>query len=154
MGVCASTQIPTTKRLTAGGFNQRGSTAVADRIRRMPTNTAKVINAVDGLLQEFAAPIQAKQVTSKNPNWFLCNAETMSVGACLSRAADEEELQPGQIYFLLPESRAQKPLSLPDLCSLAITASSALCKSQPATVDRLNSSKKCNDTPNLRRKSR
>lgn len=139
MGVCASSPTPTTKRVT--GVNERGSSSVAERIRRLPlqANTSKVINAADGRLQEFRTPIQAKQITSKNPNYFLCNSETMSVGACLSRAADEEELQPGQIYFLLPESRVQKPLSLPDLCSLAIKASSALGQSQHA-VD-LSSSK-------------
>lgn len=128
MGVCASSQLSTTKRLTR--VNERGSTTISERIRRLPTNTSKVINAVDGKLQEFRTPIQAKQITSNNPNCFLCSSETMSVGACLSRAADEEELQPGQIYFLLPESRAHEPLSLPDLCSLAIKASSALGQSQ------------------------
>ncbi|KAF4380670.1 hypothetical protein F8388_017024 [Cannabis sativa] len=150
MGVCASTQIPTTRRLiTAGSQNQMSA---SDRIRRLSTTaaTAKVINAVDGRLHEFPTPIQAKQITSKNPNFFLCSAETMSVGACLIRAAEEEELQSGQIYFLLPESRAQKPLSLPDLCSLAITASSALCKSQPATVDRISSRKKSNSSRKFR----
>ncbi|KAJ0077633.1 hypothetical protein Patl1_36309 [Pistacia atlantica] len=45
----------------------------------------------------------------------------------------EEQLQPGQIYFLLPLSKSQEPLTLQDLCSLAIKASSALPKltSQP-----------------------
>ncbi|PON54092.1 hypothetical protein PanWU01x14_198220 [Parasponia andersonii] len=145
MGLCVSSQTPTTKRLT--GVNSRGSAAVAERMRLLPTNTSKVINAVDGGLQEYRTPIQASQITSKHPNWFLCSSETMSVGACISRASDEEELQPGQIYFLLPDSRAQKTLSLPDLCSLAIKASSALGQSQSDFPSK-------SSNPKLRSKSR
>ncbi|XVE87233.1 hypothetical protein DITRI_Ditri18aG0100100 [Diplodiscus trichospermus] len=53
----------------------------------------------------------------------------MSIGTCVPHVPDDEELQPGQIYFLLPLSQSHKPLSLPDLCSLAIKASSDLSSS-------------------------
>ncbi|GMN29775.1 hypothetical protein TIFTF001_002558 [Ficus carica] len=122
MGICASTPTPRSRR------DEREPSSITERIRRL-SNSGKVIHAVDGRLSEYKAPTKAKQVTSKYPNCFLGSSETMSVGTCVPRVPDEEDLQPGQIYFLLPESQAQCPLSLPDLCSLAIKANSALAKS-------------------------
>ncbi|KAI3769814.1 hypothetical protein L6452_00927 [Arctium lappa] len=93
-------------------------------------STAKVINSGDGRLQEFRQPIRASNVISDHSNaFFLCNCETMFVNCHVPHVADDEELQPGQIYFLMPNSKSNKPLSLQELCSLAIKASSALDKS-------------------------
>ncbi|ONH96691.1 hypothetical protein PRUPE_7G146300 [Prunus persica] len=118
MGACAST--PTRTR-----NGSRGGPAGSDMIRRAPSS---IVIHVDGRMQELKLPTQAKHITSQNPNHFLCNSETMSVGTCVPNVPEEEELQPGQIYFLLPLCEAQKPLSLPDLCALAIKAASALGK--------------------------
>ncbi|XP_031286737.1 uncharacterized protein LOC116145414 [Pistacia vera] len=94
--------------------------------------TAKIIH-MDGRLQEFREPIKAAHILSQNPNCYLCSSESMFVGSQVPHLAGEEQLQPGQIYFLLPLSKSQEPLTLQDLCSLAIKASSALPKltSQP-----------------------
>ncbi|KAJ4827581.1 hypothetical protein Tsubulata_004810 [Turnera subulata] len=117
MGLCASSQSK-----TGGKGRERGA---ADNIKQ-PSSTIKIIQ-VDGKLQVLKQPVQARNKTSQqDPNCFLCSLESMSIGNSVQRVPDEEELQPGQIYFLLPLSLASKPLSLPDLCGLAIKASSAL----------------------------
>ncbi|XWS45348.1 hypothetical protein CRYUN_Cryun15aG0129100 [Craigia yunnanensis] len=118
MGGCASsTSDSKSGKAVAGG---------SSRIRRSSA-TAKVVH-IDGRVQEFSQPIQAKNIISQDPNCFLCSSESMSIGTCVPQVPDDEELQPGTIYFLMPLSQSHKPLSLPDLCSLAIKASSGLRK--------------------------
>ena len=93
--------------------------------------TAKVIN-LDGKLEEFLFPIKAGLILSQNPNCFLCNSETMFINSVAPPVADNEELQLGQIYFLIPLSKSQTPLSLQDLCVLAVKASAAVAHSNTA----------------------
>ncbi|XP_021275319.1 uncharacterized protein LOC110410065 [Herrania umbratica] len=134
MGACASsTSNPKSGRPVGAGGGEGSST-----IGRSSTTSAKVVH-IDGHVQEFGQPIQAKGVVSQNPNCFLCSSESMSVGTCVPRLPDDEELQSGQIYFLLPLSQSDKPLSLPDLCSLAIKASSGIRKD---SVDHSSSNSK------------
>ncbi|KAJ0010844.1 hypothetical protein Pint_34557 [Pistacia integerrima] len=92
--------------------------------------TVKIIH-LDGRLQEFREPIEARNVLSQNPNCYLCSSESMFIGSQVPHLAKEEQLQQGQIYFLMPLSKSQAPLTLQDLCSLAIKASSALPKLTP-----------------------
>ncbi|XVF61935.1 hypothetical protein PTKIN_Ptkin08bG0175400 [Pterospermum kingtungense] len=120
MGACASS----TSRSKPGKQAVPGGT---NTIIRRSSMAAKVVH-IDGRVQELRLPIRAKNIISQNPNCFLCSSESMLIGTCVPQVPDDEELQPGQIYFLLPLSQSHKPLSLPDLCSLAIKASSGLCK--------------------------
>ncbi|KAE8695187.1 hypothetical protein F3Y22_tig00110733pilonHSYRG00395 [Hibiscus syriacus] len=112
MGACASST-SNSKSEKAGGGGARGS-----------WTAAKVVD-MNGGVQELKQPIQAKKIISQNPNCFLCSSESMSIGTCVPQVPDDEELQPGKIYFLMPLSHSHIPLSLPDLCALAIKASSA-----------------------------
>ncbi|XP_068655253.1 uncharacterized protein [Aristolochia californica] len=106
MGICTSS--PTTTRRVGGR-----------------QASAKVIH-VDGRLQEFPVPVKAGHVVSQNPSCFLSCSESMFLNSSAPRVADSEELQLGQIYFLVPLAHADNPLSLPDICSLAVKASAAL----------------------------
>ncbi|OVA05199.1 Protein of unknown function DUF4228 [Macleaya cordata] len=54
----------------------------------------------------------------------------MYLDTYLPHVAETEELQLGQIYFLLPLSQSQNPLSLSELCALAIKASTALTRNE------------------------
>nr|DAD21789.1 TPA_asm: hypothetical protein HUJ06_023252 [Nelumbo nucifera] len=112
MGICTSSR--TSKAEERGG---------GESSFRM--STAKIIH-VDGRLQEFRQPTTTGHVISQNPNCFLCSSESMNLDSCVPRLADDEELQIGQIYFLLPLSQSNNPLSLSNLCALAIKASKAL----------------------------
>ncbi|KAJ0041422.1 hypothetical protein Pint_28185 [Pistacia integerrima] len=113
MGVCASS--PRTNAIKGGGGNHNSI--------RLPS-TAKIIH-MDGRVQELKAPISARNIISQNPNHFLCSSESMYMNNCLPQMPEEEELQLGQIYFLVPLSHAHKLLTLKDICSFAIKANSA-----------------------------
>lgn len=88
-------------------------------------STAVVIH-LDGSLEEFMLPIKAAHILNRNPSFFLCSSDSMHVNSQPPCTHEDEQLQMGQIYFLLPISHSQKPLSLQDLCSLAIKASEVL----------------------------
>jgi hypothetical protein len=52
----------------------------------------------------------------------------MFVGSPIHPVLPNQELQLDHIYFLLPISKSNIPLSLQDLCALAIKANTALAK--------------------------
>ncbi|OVA18620.1 Protein of unknown function DUF4228 [Macleaya cordata] len=89
--------------------------------------TAKVI-LQDGQLQEFSYPVKVSYVLMKNPSCFICNSDEMEFDDQLSAINDDEELQPGQLYFALPLSKLRYPLTPEEMASLAVKASSALMK--------------------------
>ncbi|XP_073042435.1 uncharacterized protein [Primulina eburnea] len=90
--------------------------------------TAKLI-LYDGRLQEFPHPVKVSYVLQKNPSCFICSSDEMDFDGVVSAVGDEEELQPGQLYFALPLSRLQRRLQADDMAALAVKASSALTKS-------------------------
>ncbi|GLT39111.1 hypothetical protein SLA2020_133180 [Shorea laevis] len=119
MGACLSSSNPSPRK--TGTVVGAGGALTATK--HLPT--AKVVH-MDGRIQDFKPPVQAKHVTSQNPDHFLCSSEAMSIGTSVPAMPNDEELQPDQIYFLLPLSDSNKSLSLPDLCALAVKASSGL----------------------------
>ncbi|KAK7264338.1 hypothetical protein RJT34_31945 [Clitoria ternatea] len=111
MGTCASTQY------SSKGGNHRWESMVN-------------IVQLDGTLQQFREPIKAWHVLSQNPNCFICCSESMYVGSPMPSVVPSEELQLGHIYFLVPLCKSKVPLSLEDLCALAIKANAVLAPSQ------------------------
>ncbi|KAL8542830.1 hypothetical protein ACS0TY_003644 [Phlomoides rotata] len=89
------------------------------------TSSAKVVD-VDGRLQEFRRQITAAEVLSLHPNCYLCCSDSMLIDSNAPQLPGDHVLQIGQIYFLMPRSKSLTPLSLQDLCALAIKASKAL----------------------------
>ncbi|OMO84205.1 hypothetical protein COLO4_22169 [Corchorus olitorius] len=90
--------------------------------------TAKLI-LQDGRLQEFPYPVKASYVLQKNPMCFICNSDEMDFDDVVSAIHEDEELQPGQLYFALPLSWLKHPLQAEEMAALAVKASSALMKS-------------------------
>ncbi|VFQ72146.1 unnamed protein product [Cuscuta campestris] len=91
-----------------------------------PAAGVAIVVKLDGKAQEFWQPLRAGDVLSENPNCILCSSETLNVGSPVTDLAGDDELQPGQLYFLLPTAKSHAPLSLHDLCALAVKASAAL----------------------------
>ncbi|XP_031107249.1 uncharacterized protein LOC116011946 [Ipomoea triloba] len=91
-----------------------------------PSAGVAVVVKLDGKPEEFREAVRAGDILSENENCFLCSSEAMDVDSPVARLGDEEELQLGQLYFLLPMSKSHVPLSLHDMCDLAIKASAAL----------------------------
>ncbi|KAG6408186.1 hypothetical protein SASPL_131190 [Salvia splendens] len=90
--------------------------------------TAKLILG-DGRLQEYPYPVKVSYVLQKNPAFFICNSDEMDFDNVVSAVSDDDELQPGQIYFALPLSKLSRRLQADEMAALAVKASSALSKS-------------------------
>lgn len=90
--------------------------------------TAKLISN-DGRLQEFPYPVKVSYVLQKNPACFICNSDEMEFDDVVSAVSDDEELQPGQLYFALPLTQLRHRLQAEEMAALAVKASSALTKS-------------------------
>ncbi|XP_042506732.1 uncharacterized protein LOC122083108 [Macadamia integrifolia] len=90
--------------------------------------TAKLI-LQDGQLQEFPYPVKVSEVLQKNPSCFICNSDEMDFDDFVSAINEEEVLQPGQLYFVLPLSRLKYPLQAEEMAALAVKASLALSRS-------------------------
>ncbi|KAL6553111.1 hypothetical protein OROGR_006953 [Orobanche gracilis] len=90
--------------------------------------TAKLI-LDDGRLQEYPYPVKVSYVLQKNPAYFICNSDEMDFGDVVSAVSDDEELQPGQIYFALPLNQLRHRFQAEEMAALAVKASSALTKS-------------------------
>lgn len=113
MGICSSCQA--TAVATAAG---RGGAAA----------TAKLI-LQDGRLQEFPLPVKAGHVLQKQPSCFVCSADDMEFDDYVSAVDAEDELQLGQLYFLLPVSMLRRRLDSDEMAALAVKASAALMSS-------------------------
>lgn len=90
--------------------------------------TAKLI-LQDGQLLEFSYPVKVSYLLQKNPSTFICNSDEMEFDDVVSAISDDEELEPGQLYFALPINRLRSPIQAEEMAALAVKASSALTKS-------------------------
>ncbi|XP_059310807.1 uncharacterized protein LOC132062205 [Lycium ferocissimum] len=111
MGICTSSPFMT---------KQNGT------IMNLPVTKVAMVIQMNGKLQEFQQPITAGEILIQNPDFFICSSEAMNVNSLVPQLAKDEILQLGQLYFLLPVSKLNTPLSLQDMCALAVKASTAL----------------------------
>ncbi|XP_047051776.1 uncharacterized protein LOC124657236 [Lolium rigidum] len=91
---------------------------------------AKVVG-LDGSMTQYAAPVTACEALGNderngNESVFLCSSDELRFDAAPRALANEEELQPGWLYFLLPVSMLHVALRRYEMAALAIRASSAL----------------------------
>ncbi|XP_076923934.1 uncharacterized protein LOC143586223 [Bidens hawaiensis] len=117
MGACASVQ----------HSQERGTLMITNG----SPSIAMVIHAIDGRMQELRPPITTRNVLNDHQQgaFFLSSAETMFVDCHVPHVSADEHLQPGQIYFIMPVSMSYRPISLHEICLLAIKASIAIEKS-------------------------
>ncbi|XP_042509241.1 uncharacterized protein LOC122084888 [Macadamia integrifolia] len=93
-------------------------------------STAIVIS-VNGNLREYPIPITVSQVLeieTSSPSCFLCNSDSLAYDDYIPALNSSEELQPGQIYFVLHTSRLKYCLTAHDMAALAVKASSAIAQ--------------------------
>ncbi|KAL4568646.1 hypothetical protein LXL04_024261 [Taraxacum kok-saghyz] len=93
------------------------------------TSVAKsMVILPDGTLQEFSYAVKVSEVLHQNPKTFICNSDEMEFDNMVSAIKDDDELQPGQLYFALPLKRLNYPLQPEDMAALAVKAAAALAK--------------------------
>ncbi|KAJ4873804.1 hypothetical protein Rs2_44447 [Raphanus sativus] len=83
----------------------------------------------DGKMMEFTNPVKVGYVLQKYPMCFICNSDDMDFDDAVSALSADEELQLGQIYFVLPLRWLREPLGAEEMAALAVKASSALMRS-------------------------
>ncbi|XP_042494341.1 uncharacterized protein LOC122073779 [Macadamia integrifolia] len=92
-------------------------------------STAKVISAI-GNLREYHLPVTVSQVLQiETPSCFLSNSDSLLLDDYIPALDFSEELQAGQIYFVLPTSHLQYRLPGPYMAALAVKASTAISQS-------------------------
>jgi hypothetical protein len=86
------------------------------------SSTSKKIRLVhlSGYVEDFEQPISVNQViTSRNPpTHFVCTSLQL-LSSCSKSLKGDAQLQPGNVYFMLPYSILQADVSPVDLASLA-----------------------------------
>ncbi|KAI4376030.1 hypothetical protein MLD38_013830 [Melastoma candidum] len=80
----------------------------------------------DGQLKEFKCPVTTPRVLEESPGCFVCDSDEMEFGSLVSEVDGDEELRPGQLYFVLPKVLLNRPIRPAEMASLAVKASVAL----------------------------
>uniref|UniRef100_A0A0E0D6N8 Uncharacterized protein n=1 Tax=Oryza meridionalis TaxID=40149 RepID=A0A0E0D6N8_9ORYZ len=118
-----------------GTCNSCEATAVAAVNGRSASGEATAARVVlaDGALRRFPGGTRASQAVKAagaggGSAWFLCSADGLELGAAVAAVGggDNEELQPGQLYFVLPAAMRRRPLQAEEMAALAVRASAAL----------------------------
>ncbi|KAI3992083.1 hypothetical protein MKX01_014974 [Papaver californicum] len=102
-------------------------------------SSAKVIS-LNGNLTQYSAPVRVSHVLNQldsSNSCILCNSDHLLYDDYVKALDFEEEIQLGQIYFVLGKNRTKYRLTASDMAALAVKASSAFMKSSSS------SSKKC-----------
>lgn len=101
----------------------------ADRSQHHRNPSANVVT-LNGELRRYSLPATVSQVLqSHSPSrdsFFLCNSDRLYFNDYIPSLDLHEELEPAQIYFLLPSTRLQRLLTASDMAALAVKASLAL----------------------------
>jgi hypothetical protein len=115
-----------------GACNSCEATAVTGGAAVGEATLARVVLA-DGELQRFPGGTRASQAVKAaaaasggSGACFLCSADGLELGGAVAAVAGDEELQPGQLYFVLPSAMRRRELQAEEMAALAIRASAAL----------------------------
>ncbi|GKA29907.1 nucleotide-binding alpha-beta plait domain-containing protein [Tanacetum coccineum] len=90
------------------------------------TDYAFVIST-KGELRQYPTPIFVSEVLQyEKPSFFVCNSDNLYQDQDIPCMDSEDELDAGQIYFILPKTMLARCFSTSDMASLAVKASLAL----------------------------
>ncbi|GLJ44749.1 hypothetical protein SUGI_0940970 [Cryptomeria japonica] len=87
--------------------------------------TANVI-LMDGGIQKFSDPVKVEEILKNNPVHFVCSSDGLYIGKFISELLPHQELQLGQLYFVLPRKKLEFVLSEKDMASLLLKANDAI----------------------------
>ncbi|KAI3972625.1 hypothetical protein MKX01_019283 [Papaver californicum] len=99
------------------------------------SSSAKVIS-LNGNLTQYSAPVRVSHVLNQldsSNSCILCNSDHLLYDDYVKALDFEEEIQLGQIYFVLEKIRLKYRLTAADMAALAVKASSAFMKSSSSS---------------------
>lgn len=77
----------------------------------------KVVHS-NGLVDEFFRPVLVKELTVDYPNHFICHSNDLNIARTVPPLPDDEEMELGQVYFLLPQKIFESLLTEADVAAL------------------------------------
>ncbi|KAK1421665.1 hypothetical protein QVD17_24170 [Tagetes erecta] len=89
------------------------------------SSSALVVSAT-GDLRPFSTPVLVSDILQMDPSFFICNSDTLCYDEYIKPMELDDELDGGQIYFVLPVSKLRNRLSASEMAALAVKASVAL----------------------------
>ncbi|KAK4387849.1 hypothetical protein Sango_2391500 [Sesamum angolense] len=91
--------------------------------------TANVVS-LNGELRQYPLPVTVSQVlnfeAASPGSFFVCSSDGLDFDDYIPSLDAEDELEPAQIYFVLPVAKLQHRLAAADMAALAVKASAAL----------------------------
>ncbi|XP_076899738.1 uncharacterized protein LOC143553683 [Bidens hawaiensis] len=79
-----------------------------------------------GDLRPYATPVLVSDVLQTDSSFFVCNSDSLAYDEHIKPLDAQDELDAGQIYFVLPVSKLRNPLGASEMAALAVKASVAL----------------------------
>ncbi|GLJ44725.1 hypothetical protein SUGI_0940460 [Cryptomeria japonica] len=87
--------------------------------------TAKLI-LMDGSIKEFSEPVKCSEIVSKYSGHFICGSGGLYTGQHITEVLHEDnELQLGELYFLLPNIKLEFVLTDSDMAAMLLKANGA-----------------------------
>ncbi|KAG2702905.1 hypothetical protein I3843_06G105700 [Carya illinoinensis] len=80
--------------------------------------TIKLIKS-DGVVKIYRRPVHVSELMSEFPKHQVCRADSFYIGQKIPALSEDDELQPGHKYFLLPNHFFQSVLSFVTIASFA-----------------------------------
>ncbi|XP_071705338.1 uncharacterized protein [Rutidosis leptorrhynchoides] len=97
-------------------------------------STCAFVISNKGELRQYPTPIFVSEVLQlEDPSSFICNSDKLYYDENLIPLNVEDELDAGQIYFILPKTMLSHRLSASDMAALAVKASTALDSSSSSS---------------------
>ncbi|KAI3724740.1 hypothetical protein L2E82_36528 [Cichorium intybus] len=137
-----------------GSCMSSGGDSVTNR-----SNSALVISP-KGDLRQYSTPVFVSDVLQLEAeaaasSFFVCNSDNLSYDEHIRALDSEDELDAGQIYFVLPISKLRDRLSASEMAALAVKASVALnAKANAKTIMRSGSFSRSKSMTNQKRKNK
>ncbi|CAH9103255.1 unnamed protein product [Cuscuta europaea] len=121
------------------------------REKKKHASAAADVILTNGELRQFSVPVRVSQVlfsgTEEVPAFFICNSDRLCFDEHIPAMAPDDELEAGQIYFILPANKLLHRLAGSEMAALAVKASAALQNNK----NRCRDSKRMHGTRNISR---
>ncbi|GAV82596.1 DUF4228 domain-containing protein [Cephalotus follicularis] len=100
-----------------------------------PVGTIKLIRS-DGLVKIYHRPIHVSELMLEYPKHLVCRSDSFYIGQKIPSLSEDDKLQLGHKYFLLPKHCFQSVLSFVTIASFAASSQSQTPSRIPSTAYR------------------